>query len=423
MPVPVLARDRLKTELLAFLEALELPLGVRLWDGTRTGPPDAKAGVWIREPAALARLFQGPLDLALGEAFVAGEIEIEGSIEDLLAELERAAGRLSPRALLARMARARGLRREIRRLDLSARLRGRRHSPARDRAAIRHHYDVGNAFFRLWLDRRMIYSCAYFPEGDEDLDTAQAKKLEHTLKKLLLHPGDHLLDIGSGWGGLALFAAEHFGARVTGVTVSEAQVAYARAWAEAEGLSHQVSFLPFDYHEVRGTFDKIVSVGMAEHVGAENLPLYFRRAWENLKPGGLFLHYVITRGPVPPAFGRELASGEFLRRYVFPDGEILPLWQHLQAAEQAGFEVRDVEDLREHYAKTLRHWVRRLEERWQEAVGLVGEARARVWWLYMGVSAYQFAAGHLAIHQVLLAKPGGGGRVYLPPSRAHLYAG
>ncbi len=401
------------------------PFALRLWTDEVIVPAPGAPPVEVafRDPAVLARLVRDPPDLALGEAYVAGELDYRGDLEALLGALERVAPRLD----LARLARAlkdaARLRRELARPGLAARLRGRVHSKARDRQAIRHHYDVGNAFFALWLDRWMIYSCGYFPNGDEDLDTAQARKLEHTLKKLRLKVGEHLLDIGSGWGGLGLYAASRFGVRVTGVTLAEEQVRYANAWARKLGLSERARFLARDYRDLDGTFDKAVSVGMAEHVGRPMLPRYFGKVFDVLRPGGLFLHHVITRGPVASRFDRNLATGDFLRRYVFPDGEILPLWEHVKAAEEAGFEVRDVEDWREHYAMTLRHWVRRLEARWDEAVRLVGEGRARVWRLYMSVAAYQFAAGHLSIHQVLLARPDGSGRVALPLSRADLYAG
>ncbi len=401
------------------------PFALRLWNGETIAPAEGAppAVVWFKDPRALARLLTDPPDLALGEAYVAGELEVEGDLEALLRALEGAAPALSPARLARALKDAAALRRELRRPGLAARLRGRVHSKARDRQAIRHHYDVGNDFFALWLDRWMIYSCAYFPRGDEDLDRAQEEKLRHTLKKLRPRPGEHLLDIGSGWGGLGLFAAQNFGLRVTGVTLAEEQVKYANAWAERLGLGDRATFLPLDYRDLSGTYDKLVSVGMAEHVGRPMLPVYFEKAFDLLKPGGLFLHHVITQGPVKSRFDEGLATGDFLRRYVFPDGEILPLWEHLRAAEEAGFEVRDVEDWREHYAKTLRHWVARLSARWDEAVRLVGEGRARVWKLYMSVAAYQFAAGHLAVHQVLLAKPDEAGRVPLPPSRADLYAG
>ncbi|AEB11034.1 SAM-dependent methyltransferase [Marinithermus hydrothermalis] len=402
------------------------PLGVRFWDGSLLPPEVPREDTVIlvlKRPEVLARLLEPPLDLALGEAYLEGDFDVEGNLEKALEIAESLTPRLNPLEWAGVLRDATSLKKGLKALGVAARLKGRAHSKERDRQAIQHHYDVSNRFYRLWLDQRMVYSCAYFPQGDEDLDQAQENKLELVLKKLRLQPGERLLDVGAGWGGLIVYAAERYGAQALGVTLSKRQVEHARAVIAENGLEDRVQIELRDYRDVRGPFDKAASIGMAEHVGREKLPEYFRTLYQALRPGGLLLHHVITRGPVPPRFSKTVASGEFMRRYVFPDGEILPLWTHLKAAEEAGFEVCDVEDLRPHYAKTLRHWVARLEARFAEAVREVGAARARLWRLYMSASAYQFAAGHLAIHQVLLAKPNAKGQAAVPPSRADLYIG
>ncbi|PZA07334.1 MULTISPECIES: cyclopropane-fatty-acyl-phospholipid synthase family protein [unclassified Meiothermus] len=389
----------------------ERSFAVRMGEHLLPATQAAQATV-VLHPRLLERLAP-PLDLALGEAYARGELEVEGDLEAVLAALEG----LEPSSLrvLAGWGKAQGLPR------LAAMLRGRPHSKSRDRAAIQHHYDLSNRFYELWLDKRMVYSCAYFPTGQETLDQAQEAKLEHICRKLRLRPGERLLDVGCGWGGLVIYAAQRYGVEALGITLSTAQLEEARARVKAAGLEGRVRIEALDYRDVGGSFDKAASVGMAEHVGHENLGRYFQVVWECLEPGGLFMHHVITRGPVPPSVPAWVASGEFMRRYIFPDGEILPLWQNLQAAEAVGFEVRDVEDLREHYARTLRLWRKNLEARFQEAVEEVGLERARLWRLYLAGSAHQFAYGHLSIHQSLLAKPGQGSRVELPPSRADLY--
>lgn len=382
--------------------------------------PPAGATLRIRSPEALGEMLKPPLDLSLGEAFLRGDLEVAGDLEAAFAAVEEAAPKLSLLQLPALLKDLAALRQQTG-SPLAAKLRGAAHSKARDRQAIAHHYDVSNAFYKLWLDGRMVYSCGYFPSGSETLDQAQEAKLLHICRKLRLKPGERLLDIGSGWGGLILYAAQHYGVEALGITLSQRQAEETQARIRAAGLEGRVRVELLDYRELRESFDKVVSVGMAEHVGRTNLPAYFRAAWQGLRPGGLMLHHVITQGPVALAANQSLASGEFMKRYVFPDGEILPLWQNLEAAEQTGFEVRDVEDLREHYALTLRHWVQNLEARWEAAVREAGVERARLWRLYMAASAHQFSYGHLAVHQTLLAKPGQGGRVELPASRADLY--
>jgi len=395
---------------------------VDLW-GQATLPATrlpAGATLRVRSPEALGEMLKPPLDLSLGEAFLRGDLEIAGDLEAAFTAIEEAAPKLSVLQLPALLKDLTALRQQTG-SPLAAKLRGAAHSKARDRQAIAHHYDVSNAFYQLWLDARMVYSCGYFPSGSETLDQAQQAKLEHICRKLRLKPGERLLDIGSGWGGLILYAAQRYGVEALGITLSQRQAEEAQARIRAVGPEGRVRVELLDYREVRETFDKVVSVGMAEHVGQENLPAYFRAAGQALRPGGLMLHHVITQGPVALAAGKSLASGEFMQRYVFPDGEILPLWANLEAAEGTGFEVRDVEDLREHYALTLRYWVRNLEARWEAAVAEVGAERARLWRLYMAASAHQFRYGHLSVHQTLLAKPGEGGRVELPASRADLY--
>ena len=309
---------------------------------------------------------------------------------------------------------------------------GPEHSRRRDAAAVRYHYDVGNDFYSLWLDRRMVYSCAYFATGVEDLDAAQEAKLEHICRKLRLRPGERLLDVGCGWGGLVQYAAERYGIEATGITLSPAQAELARRRIAAAGLADRCQFEVRDYRDLPpgATFDKVVSVGMVEHVGRARLPTYFAKAHRLLRPGGLFLnHGIVVARPV--RFPRLALRAERLRggwdasiqRYVFPDGELLAPGEMVLHAEQAGFETRDVENLREHYALTLRHWVRRLEARHAEAASLVGERAYRVWCLYIAASAHGFATGKIGVVQTLLSKPDRRGASGLPLTRADLYRG
>jgi cyclopropane-fatty-acyl-phospholipid synthase len=275
----------------------------------------------------------------------------------------------------------------------------------------------------------MVYSCAYFKTGTETLDEAQEAKLEFICRKLRLRPGETLLDIGCGWGGLVMHAAEHYGVNALGITLSEPQAELARKRIAEAGLGDRCRVEVLDYRDVppKEKFDKIVSVGMFEHVGRKNLPLYFEQTLRHLAPGGLFLnHGIVDLAARPAGAASRLAakmwrSGSFIEKYVFPDGELVAPGDVIRFAEDAGFETRDVESLREHYALTLRHWVRRLESRHDEAVRMVGEATYRVWRLYMAGCAHGFARGSLGIVQTLFSKPREDGATVLPPTRADLY--
>ncbi|MFQ5814038.1 MAG: class I SAM-dependent methyltransferase [Anaerolineae bacterium] len=408
---------------------------VRLWNGETlpAGSGEARFTLVLSHPGALRRMFRPPIELSLGEAFIHGDFDIEGDIHaavawiDSLSHIPLSAGDLF--ALVRQLAKLPGGGESRHTGRGPARLSGEGHSRARDRAAITYHYDVGNEFYALWLDRRMVYSCAYFPTGAEGLDTAQECKLEHICRKLRLQPGERLLDIGCGWGGLVMYAAQKYGVTALGVTLSEKQAAFAAERIAAAGFDGQAMVTLQDYRDLSGeTFDKIVSVGMFEHVGRSHLPEYFTHTYHLLKPGGLFLNHGISRRARMPTQGWRafaeryvLGSGAFVQRYVFPDGELVPVSEACLVAERAGFEVRDVENLREHYALTLHHWVKRLEAHQAEAVDVTDEATYRTWRLYMAGAAHGFEVGNINVNQTLLAKPVGG-RSHLPLTRADLYA-
>ena len=398
----------------------------KLWEGTLW--PDGKARsatLLLKHPGALREMFGAGTEKALAEAYLHGDFEIEGDIESAI-EIADALGRRRDGWLksVRRYCRLAQLPANLARNDpdrVFQRANGTRHSLRRDRQAVSFHYDLSNEFFQLWLDRRMIYSCAYFENADNNLDQAQEAKLKHLCRKLRLQPGQRLLDIGCGWGGLALFAARHFSVRVVGITLSERQAAVASERVRAAALSDSVSIELKDYRELTGaeTFDAIVSVGMSEHVGGDQLPNYFKIAGWLLKPGGVFLNHAIGEGVRP----RRLVGPSFMEEYVFPDSDIPSLSTVLRAVEVAGLEVRDVENLREHYALTLRHWVRRLEVAHDEALQFVDEATFRAWRLYLAGSAHGFTHGQLAVYQTLLSKPDAAGRTGLPLTRSDWYEG
>lgn len=419
--------------------------GLQLWDRTEL-PADRPAfTLVIHHAGALRRMFSPPIELSLGEAFIYGDFDIEGSIFSAFALIDDLTARSFSPADIGALARdwlalpAPGSPRLEGRGP--AHLQGCAHSRERDRAAIQYHYDVGNDFYALWLDRNMQYSCAYFLTGAEDLDAAQERKMEHICRKLRLKPGERLLDIGCGWGGLARYAALNYDVRVLGVTLSRNQMVYANHEISVANLGDRVSVKLQDYRDLGAeSFEKIVSVGMFEHVGRDHLPEYFAQAYRLLKPGGLFLnhgiscraatHYVAGNSGeqcAPETSGwrkfverKLLGTGTFVQRYIFPDGELTPVSEVNTIAEAAGFEVRDVENLREHYALTLRHWVNRLEARRDEAIKSAGEVTYRTWRLYMSASAYGFESGNINVNQTLLAKPEAG-QSYLPLTRDDLY--
>ncbi|QPC83143.1 class I SAM-dependent methyltransferase [Phototrophicus methaneseepsis] len=391
---------------------------IRLWDGTYFGATQPQAFMLaINNAGALRRMFQIPLELSIAEAYIRKDFDIEGDLIVAFQTFETLAKTITaqPLQLLRlRFALPKGeeLTQNIERGP--AQLAGSQHSRKRDREAIQYHYDVGNDFYALWLDQRMIYSCAYFSTETEDLDTAQEKKLDIICRKLDLKPGETLLDIGCGWGGLIIYAAQKYGVRATGITLSKEQHQLANIRIAAAGLQGTI-VKPLDYRDIRGTtFDKIVSIGMFEHVGRQNLPDYFGYAYNLLKPGGLFLNHGISLAAnslqkssfLATLFDRTIVgSGSFTQRYIFPDGELIPVSEVNIIAEQTGFDIHHVENWRKHYARTLRHWLKRLENHQSEAIQLSSESVYRIWKLYMSMAAYSFDIGNLAVNQTLLSKP------------------
>jgi cyclopropane-fatty-acyl-phospholipid synthase len=383
----------------------DLPVAIRAYDGSALGPPDSPATIVLRSPNALRRIVTAPGELGFARAYVAGDLDLEGDIfaalelRDALPELK-----LSPKQLIA-AGRAIGLAnlRPLPPPPEEAQLRGRRHSVARDRAAVSHHYDVSNDFYRLFLGPTLTYSCAVFTADDTSLDDAQTNKYELVARKLGLAPDMRLLDVGCGWGGMVLHAAENFDVSAVGVTIASRQVELAEKRVAEAGLGNHVAIRNQDYRRIAdGRYDAISSIGMFEHVGESRLADYFGRLYTLLRPGGRLLNHGISR---PPGANTRFARHGFMEHYVFPDGELHEVGRVVSIMQEAGFEVRDVESLREHYAKTLRHWVANLEANWDEAVRLAGEARARIWRLYMAGSAINFESNRTQIHQVLGVKP------------------
>ncbi|MFJ3232534.1 class I SAM-dependent methyltransferase [Streptomyces sp. NPDC086787] len=407
------------------LLGVPLPVRIRAWDGSRSGPPDAPTLVF-RNRRALRRLLWRPGELGLARAWVAGDLEIEG---DLYTALDALSGLVWERGEDSRST-VRALRdpavraavRDLVRLagpplppappQEEARRTRHLHTRRSDRRAISHHYDVGNDFYEIVLGPSMVYSCAYWQENGT-LETAQRDKLELVARKLGLAPGQRLLDVGCGWGSMAIHAAREHGVSVVGVTLSQEQAAYARKCVADEGLTDRVEIRVQDYRDVTdGPYDAISSIGMAEHVGAERYLDYARALHALLKPGGRLLNHQIARRPEPDESSYRV--DEFIDAYVFPDGELAPLGTTVTQLERAGFEVRDVESIREHYGLTLRRWVARLEADWARAARLAGPGRARVWRLYMAACAVAFERNRIGVNQVLAVRTADSGAAGLP---------
>ncbi|MET8827775.1 cyclopropane-fatty-acyl-phospholipid synthase family protein [Streptomyces sp. NPDC004610] len=411
--------------LLEQMLAAPLPVRIRAWDGSEDGPPDAPVLV-VRDRRALRRLLWKPGELGLARAWVSGDLTVEG---DLYRALELLAGQLWERSeddrTLGQALRDPEVRAAVRGLLRLAgpalppppppeEIRRPRHLHTRrtDRRAISHHYDVGNDFYEIVLGPSMVYSCAYWEDGGT-LEGAQRDKLELICEKLALKPGQRLLDVGCGWGSMVLHAAREHGVSAVGVTLSQEQAAYARKRIADEGLTDQVEIRVQDYRDVRdGPYDAISSIGMAEHVGAERYRDYAADLYGLLRPGGRLLNHQIARRPRRDESAYEV--NDFIDAYVFPDGELAPVGTTVTQLERAGFEVRDVESLREHYALTLRRWVANLEAGWDRAVELTSPGRARVWRLYMAASALSFERNRIGVNQILAVKTPAPGPAGLP---------
>jgi len=397
--------NRVQSLLERRLKDAQAPFNVRLWNGSAFAPfGPAPVTLTVRSPQALMNLVNPSLG-RLAKSYVEGEIDLEGNFRDVLRVGESLVARehsvYHPRSRAWNWW---------------------RHSRAADRRNIEHHYDVGNDFYGLWLDRNWVYSCGYFKRADDSLDLAQEQKLDHICRKLMLKPGERFLDIGCGWGGLVLWAVRHYGVSAVGVTLSRGQYEAACARIRELGLSEHCEVRLQDYRDISDheSFDKIASVGMFEHVGKRNLGTYFAKIAHLLRPGGLVLNHGITTNSL---LGAQLGGGigEFVDEYVFPGGELVHVTTAIEEMSRQGLEVWDAECLRPHYVRTLWHWVDRLEARRELARALVGEKRLRTWLIYMAGSAHAFARGWISIYQLLGIKMQPDGAAAYPPTRGHMY--
>jgi cyclopropane-fatty-acyl-phospholipid synthase len=385
---------------------LSLPLRIVLWNGQQFDLSSDPPRVTIKVPSSSAlRYLVSPSLYNLGRAYVEGAIEVSGRAMDMI-NIGNALAAASAGKAHARLSDA---------LRLVT-----PHTREKDAEAIRYHYDVSNEFYGAWLDPNMVYSCAYFENGDEDLATAQAKKIDHILAKIGLRPGQTLLDIGCGWGALVIRAAQRHGVRCVGITLSERQAELARERVARAGLQDLVEIRLQDYRDVEGEFDRITSVGMFEHVGVQHLPEYFTKVRKLLAPGGVVMNHGITtcdidNGPTPHG------AGEFIGKYVFPDGELGHLSTVVKAMQQGGLEVRDVENLRRHYARTCATWAENFENNADRIRTLTDPKRFRIWHVYLAGCAYAFAHDWISLYQVVCGKAGEEPS-QIPWSRRYMYS-
>ncbi|WP_263248650.1 SAM-dependent methyltransferase [Saccharopolyspora rosea] len=379
----------------------DLSVEVRAYDGSRAGRVGSDVCVEIRSPLALAHLAAAPGELGLARAYVTGAIEVHGDMYTALSAFPTVTLHDIPprtrRELLLKLAGFR-LWWPVRPPEVEHRPRGWRHSKSRDSKSISYHYDVSNRFYEWVLGPSMAYTCAVFPAASSTLEQAQHAKHDLVARKLGLRQGMRLLDVGCGWGGMVVHAAEHYGVRALGVTLSRQQAQWAQKTIAERGLADLAEVRHLDYRDVPETgFDAISSIGLTEHIGRAQLPAYFSSLHDKLKPGGRLLNHCITR----PDGSYGARPGKFIGRYVFPDGELEPVGTLVSEMNDHGFEVRHEENLREHYALTLAGWCRNLDAHWDDAVAEVGPARARVWRLYMAACRLGFERNIVQLHQVL----------------------
>ena len=401
-------------ELVSDVLGADVPIRVEAYDGSKAGPDRSDVAMHVLTPRALARLATAPGTLGLARAYVTGEIEVDGDVYEVLNAMADVTLNGLTRAEQLRLARRLlpiWLRHRQPPPEVEYRPPGRLHSKARDSKAISHHYDVSNRFYEWVLGPSMAYTCALFPRPDATLEEAQAAKHELVAQKLALKPGMRLLDVGCGWGGMVMHAAAEHGVKALGVTLSRNQAEWAQAEIVRRGLGDLAEVRHLDYRDAPDErFDAISSIGLTEHIGKDQLPNYFSFLYARLRPEGRLLNHCITQ-PHTPAKGRV---DPFIGRYVFPDGQLEPVGHIISVMNDAGFEVRHEENLREHYALTLAGWCANLEAYWDEAVAEVGLARARVWRLYMAASRLGFERDNIQLHQVLGVKLGPRGESHMP---------